>query len=1171
MALNINIGSTQKAAQQEEAAQAERTASLQPKTAVERLMEQGPASLEQETISIPVQTKEERIQQLAQERLASGTTDLAEPSNIVELPSIRSGTPNPLFKQQMEESRRRYEEAKFKEAAEKQKEEERVTPYSEIDPRVLDFDTVNNDGFGQSIERSNKFSELFQSNIDKATVSGAYLPVAETMGLRDINPDSTKGILFDSNGFNAGVIREDGVTQVDPLFSRIMGLTTERFIGLNQLFEKPETSQDSPLALEPSEIETEEDSSLRRGIGNSALGRDIFRSWKREQNIAKGLPSDQYTEEGVSNDQFEIIGTLAKEMYHSANPTFYDRITNGDKIIFQLLPDGAAAIKAAKESAPDAFINQEIPPSPAPRPVLKRLGEGEARTIRKEKTTAVVNRKIKQVEEARDNMNSVAHGVDPLRRKIVYQLAIQTLAQLKKGESLPKTGDLFNIGPAKMRSFQGEQAKKANENIFDYDPRYEMEKQVVRFIEFLNTSAKYSNRANHLDFVVQELQTRMHVAQNRFNPQGIPWMRYITGGMVPTQINPSSNSEANLMFKEMMAMYHIPGAKKLLPEERVKAFDREWSAPQHGIFSAIIQAGSDIKNSLMTPEQDNKTIEEMTKIKFENNAISIPPSLQETPALNVPENLLKQAEAENIEGLGLIESAHELYEYDQAQKNNRSFYSNLGVEIDGKTHGPASNLMQLGSIPAAYRVGVLRKVGATKNLDDFTISQLYNGEMVEVEQQAGDIRDGMKAYMLEHGQSNAENFANNTDLTPRLYEILELAVGDRENFLKKPPMTLSYGQLLKNLNGAIKDTLGSGVNGNKIRKIINEPAVRQILVDKAKKNQSPEDVVVEYLHNILADAIDSELHPDIIQVGQLLRANNVVAMLSDEIMTVKNAIGVDNYIGARQSIMTDRKGNISVTLPSGKKVGGVPIYKSSPSGSAMKDGKPGGWGRGRVIPAVIQGIDGAWMNKTFTGNSWKDLKRSYMLPIMDAIKTDLGSARNVRRHANSNWWTTIKDYSYVDEIMGKWTPKTIADFRTKLTNMGNETIELSMDSPYRGFAWLLWKGDQESGPYPNMINTIYDTMYFPPRSKGQSVKEYENQKKYHAKKLVSSMILPKLFKSGKDIDELPANQVKELFDRIIKALNLESRNKQTVAKTKANKDALVNAAKDSTILQIDIG
>ena len=79
------------------------------------------------------------------------------------------------------------------------------------------------------------------------------------------------------------------------------------------------------------------------------------------------------------------------------------------------------------------------------------------------------------------------------------------------------------------------------------------------------------------------------------------------------------------------------------------------------------------------------------------------------------------------------------------------FYSNLGVEIDGKTHGPASNLMQLGSIPAAYRVGVLRKVGATKNLDDFTISQLYNGEMVEVEQQAGDIRDGMKAYMLEHG------------------------------------------------------------------------------------------------------------------------------------------------------------------------------------------------------------------------------------------------------------------------------------------------------------------------------------------------------------------------------------------------------------------------------------
>ena len=1174
MAIRVTTGVGKQAAQ-EAAARGERTLSLRPKTVVEKMIDQGPPSLEAQPIQ--VESREANIQDLAS-KAAMGEIQLGDPKQKVQLPPERSGSPTSPQDQQrmMQESRQRFEEAKYQERAEAQREEERVPALSER------YDSITNDGFGESILRADRFSTLFQDKVESgATVGGAYLTQKETLGVGvmgaspeavGINPLSTKGILFDSEGFNAGKLREDGVTQVDPMFSRTMGMVTERFIASNQAFE---ADQDPTEFDQEQNKLVDEEGDMRRGVGNAALGREIFRAWKREQNLAEGMPTDEYTEAGVSNDQFEVLGTLAKDMYHSANPELYERHTNESErtVKYSLTPAGQTALRAAENARPDAFIKQEIPPSTVPRPIAKRLGEGEARTIRKEKTTAVVNRRIQRVEEARDNMNSVGHIVDPLRRKIFTQLAIEALTAVKRGEALPKVGDLFNIGPQKFVSFQGEQKRKEMEGDNSYDARYEMEKQIVRFLETLNTVGRYSNQINHLDFVLQELQTRMHVAQTRFNPQGIPWMRFVTGGAKPSEIRKGSGSEGELMFKEMMAMFMIPGAKKLLPDERVKAFDTEWNSPNHGAFAGYITAGQGIANSLMDNDTDKKTTEMLGQIALEEKGINVPPALQSTPKLEVPPSLMAEAMSEGLEGLNLIEAAHELYQYD----NNDTLYSNMGVEIDGKTHGPASNLMQIGVVKAAYRVGVLRSEGATKNLDDFTIAELYNGQMVEEEAQAGDIRDAMRDYILKHGQSYAENKVGKSDLAYKIFEVIKLAVQDRDNYLKKPPMTLAYGQLLKNLKGAVGDAVHSGKMAPKIRKLMGDPELRAFLDDSAGPRDSADDVMISMLHDILADAIDSELHPDVVRIGQLLRANNVIAMLSDEIMVVKNAIGVDNYIGARQSMIKELKGNINVTLPSGRKAGGVPIYSSTPSGSALRQGKPGGWGRGRVIPAVIQGIDGAWMNKTFTRESWSELNDSYMLPIMDAVKTDLASARKVRRHANKNWWDTIQEYSYVDEIMGTWAPKTIAETRQKIKDMDpNQPIDISMDSKYRAFGWLLDPAVGLDGetPFDNLVSTVYDTMDFPPRAKGQTVKAYEGFKRNMAKSAVSKMIIPKLFKKGEGaphMQEMTPVQMLDFFDRMMAALNIESRNNKTVKTVADNRRNLFNLAKDSDILQIDIG
>ena len=82
----------------------------------------------------------------------------------------------------------------------------------------------------------------------------------------------------------------------------------------------------------------------------------------------------------------------------------------------------------------------------------------------------------------------------------------------------------------------------------------------------------------------------------------------------------------------------------------------------------------------------------------------------------------------------------------------------------------------------------------------------------------------------------------------------------------------------------------------------------------------------------------------------------------------------------------------------------------------------------------------------FTGKSFAQLKRNYMLPIMDAVKTDLDGAAKVRDLANKNWWDVINEYSYVDSIMGDWTPGAIERFRTKLKNWKDEIYRESRET-----------------------------------------------------------------------------------------------------------------------------
>tara|TARA_A100000172_G_scaffold80824_1_gene71537 strand:- start:280 stop:924 length:645 start_codon:yes stop_codon:yes gene_type:complete len=214
-----------------------------------------------------------------------------------------------------------------------------------------------------------------------------------------------------------------------------------------------------------------------------------------------------------------------------------------------------------------------------------------------------------------------------------------------------------------------------------------------------------------------------------------------------------------------------------------------------------------------------------------------------------------------------------------------------------------------------------------------------------------------------------------------------------------------------------------------------------------------------------------------------------------------------------------------------------------------------------------------------------------MLPIMDAVKTDLAGGRRVREHANKNWWNSIEDYNYFDSLMNDWTPKTIDNFRNKLKDLGDTPVETSLDNEYRGFWWLMHttntktKYAEDNGlnygdlGLQNLANTLADTGEFSPRQRRQSIKDYKNSISRQAMAKAEAMF-PEIAKRIKDkksagISTMPANKLLQFFDVVIgdRGVNLTNRNKKISSKYTAAKKGLVEEVKrrDSRILQVDIG
>ena len=1037
-------------------------------------------------------------------------------------------------------------------------------------------ETGRNKGQVRSIEL--KLKEIIERR-DKAIEEGkspsplpAMLILEALHPTHTYNPYSTKSILLNPEGFDAGVIGEnpfighnkgpsmekmDNISKlpkiermmIDPMFGVIANAVFEKYLLQTQFVptageahpaveaivkrgilpsRKPKGTDENKLTdtSEKEGMETppqnevwvpkldkdgepvqRSDGSIvmlyggvTRLAGSATIGREAFKEWKRWQNHTMGRPTDAYDENSVSNSEYEVIGTFIRELYQRTNPDLYKVERLNGKQYYKLTDTGLRALQQAADAAPNAFKAREVKGRTVSRNVVEFETKGK-----REVTTVVHTGQIAQQEEARQNFQSVAMKIDTLRNKLAYQVAAPALVAAKNQVTLDPLGDFFDIGPEKFDEFRGtfkrkvaevrrenpDMSIKDAENLVwsregeNYRPEYEMDKQITRFLEFLNTVGRDSDQAMYLDVVIQKLTGRMHVAQTRFNPQLKPWMRYVIGGVLHSEFHPNKPSEEHGIFKEEMAKRFIRGAKDLLPKERIARFDEEIESylvnkDPNSLFAQIYNEGAAVEASLISDEDLKTYNKEFSKVglatqptRFEEGTkdakldraaqmskglsqgsvktgfdaimeeegvgpeyISVPESIGSIPRLDIPESLMARTrggnnKSEGIEGLQIIEGAIEFKRYMDARNAYKPFRTNLQVEYDGKTHGPSSMLALVGALKAAYRIGLLRKPNQPLKLGPIDAKDLVDmdpdADAVYVDEVAGDLRDAMGAFMLENKDAYAENYTGisglKNNLNATLSNMIEAAVRDREHYLKKPPMVLTYGRLLKNLKEEIFEVIFVGESTEQISKL-KEDKEFMAAFEKNKKdpNQNVDGYITDFLHTILADAIDTQLHPAVIEFGQLMRANALVAALTDEVMVVKNASGIDQYVGARETVVKrDQDGEViegDIFVESGGgKAGNVSanyvLGKSRPAGSAMKNGIPGGHGRGRGVPAVAQGIDGDWMMRLYSGKSWEilsDIPNFWLLGVFDAGVTNISSAAEVRRQANKAWKTSVKEF-----------------------------------------------------------------------------------------------------------------------------------------------------------------
>ena len=372
--------------------------------------------------------------------------------------------------------------------------------------------------------------------------------------------------------------------------------------------------------------------------------------------------------------------------------------------------------------------------------------------------------------------------------------------------------------------------------------------------------SKYSGKANHLTFSMQALTGRTHVQQTHYNPQSHTFVRFVVGGGNKFSWRPGDGSIIDKNFREILSSMFIVSdkidpttgkrikAKDLPTNERIALFEKQLAS---GALDNLIAMGQELQsvNQAFDSKGAKDLVRQFANLQDENQARAlIAQSRQNFGADPLSADTKSMLAKHGDEALWYANGLIELARYNKAKKDGTPIVSNFSVEMDGKTHGPATNGAQLGVKEMAKRTGLIR------NQDVRLTDEI-------------DSREAMGQWMLNYAPSMAGTLYPQEHYD--LYnEILALAVKDRANFLKKSPMTMGYGQELGSLKMHVETTVFSGDSSQEIQDIL-----------KSTNKVTPEEIV-NFLHTMLVDSLFEVMDPKTVEISRLLRANNLLAVLT---------------------------------------------------------------------------------------------------------------------------------------------------------------------------------------------------------------------------------------------------------------------------------------------------
>ena len=982
-------------------------------------------------------------------------------------------------------------------------------------------------------------------------------------------------VLYDPRVLDAGRFNEAGYLEVDPEFSKIMSLATENWLHTQAQGIGADSRPEADFGLESgAEAAGAPTLEVTKATGNQQLGQDIYRAWKRQKAALEGKPTDEYVaeEKSINPDTFTFIGDMAKEVYADANPDILVRPLDqtGDQVVFQLTPNGVAQLNTLEKSIKGLFGTQEVAPLNAVSETAQPVHESSTRV--RQVTTKVGDLKDwSKVQEAMKNYHEVTYVNDPKREAIAFQFGILGLLNHSQDNAY---ANMFDIGSKRAADIQGTKDKMIQEAKLEQDP----EKQAAllqaanlynpkdiaardrsKFFNILDGLASYSGKINHLTFAMQGLTGRTHSQQTRYNPQAHKAVRFVVGGGNQYSWRPDAGGVIDRNFREILSALLLKDdsgteAKDLTTERRLDLFNKQLASGQlDGLIkmgkeigtavAAFDAAGAktDINKALAakTP-QETDAIKKEIKQKYGND-----PLTPDTKAY-----LAKHGD----EGPVFAEALIDLARYAEAKKSGTPMKSTITVEMDGKTHGPATNAAQLGVEKMAERTGLLRSQDHTLT-DDI------------------DSRTAMGQYMVDMAPSYSGTLYP-SEKHQAFNNILQLAVNDRANFLKKSPMTMGYGQELGSLKMHVETTLYNGKSA---------PAIR----DELKRNGIAEADAVTFLHSMLVDSIFNVMDPKVVAVSRLLRANNLISTMTNEVLYMDNAMGFRSYAAAKQQQKDETESASYSFSKSGAR--SAQFYRSKAEGSAVRqyeqggEAIPGGYGHGRIIPIAVQSYDGNMVSSTGSGKSWERITNTakargakpYVTPIFDAFKTDLGSFDTVREESNRNWVDGLKNHSYVTAIMDGWYKETAKKFSQKMKNLDpNALVDINPDSEWRGIHWLFQKDPKSDSGKLNLQGMIKKVMEVRPKNEGETIKAYQEFIGFNAggirakiQKQMSAKGIP-----TENITQLTNRQIQETVNIIARELQITNRNAKTVSEITRDKNKLLSkyAAQGKEARQVDI-